>query len=238
MVPYAELEAFFTGLVGAAQARGIPCAITSGMACVHFGVAATTKDCDVLCGTEHSDAFRALIGETWFRGLTANYRGNISPPLDARWMRGGWTSHFTWKTTPDETCLDVFGVAPRASSRWEEAVHGFYASRRTVAEMKRTNREKDWPFISALGIKMLKDGEFDGCLHIFDARTLMHAVTVHPPSDAMLDIRPSLRLAVSPVQAHGLEQLLEDARLATAQLIHPSLMQWLPKATSHFIAMA
>ncbi len=45
---YAELETFFTGLVATAQARGITCGITRGMACVHFGVAATTKDCDVL----------------------------------------------------------------------------------------------------------------------------------------------------------------------------------------------
>jgi len=32
-----------TSLVTAAQAREIPCAVTSGMACVHFGVAATTS---------------------------------------------------------------------------------------------------------------------------------------------------------------------------------------------------
>ena len=61
MVPYAELEKFFTGLVATAQSRGITCAITSGMACVHFGVAATTKDCDVLCTVEKADDFRHLI---------------------------------------------------------------------------------------------------------------------------------------------------------------------------------
>jgi hypothetical protein len=35
-------------LVLKAQGRGILGATTSVMACVHFGVAATTKDCDVL----------------------------------------------------------------------------------------------------------------------------------------------------------------------------------------------
>ena len=39
MIPYAELEKFFCDLVAKAQDRGIPCAITSGMACVHFGSA-------------------------------------------------------------------------------------------------------------------------------------------------------------------------------------------------------
>ena len=36
-------------------------------------------------------------------------------------MRGGWTSHFTWKLVPgEEVCLDVFGIAPRASSACAE----------------------------------------------------------------------------------------------------------------------
>lgn len=73
MIPYAELEAFFCDLVTRAQARGITCAITSGMACVHFGVAATTKDCDVLCVAGQSDDFRALVAETELRGLRPNY---------------------------------------------------------------------------------------------------------------------------------------------------------------------
>ena len=60
VIPYAELEAFFTNLVATAQSRGITCAITSGMACVHFGVAATTKDCDVLCEAGKSDDFRGF----------------------------------------------------------------------------------------------------------------------------------------------------------------------------------
>jgi hypothetical protein len=115
VIPYAELEEFFSSLVASAQAR----AITSDMACVHFGVAATTKDCDVLCDAAKSDDFRKLIASIALRGLLPNYRGNISPPLDARWMRGGWTSHFTWKTKPEEACLDIFGVAPRGSSPWE-----------------------------------------------------------------------------------------------------------------------
>lgn len=305
MVPYAELESFFTGLVATAQSRGITCAITSGMACVHFGVAATTKDCDVLCTVEKADDFRHLIAETPLRGLLPNYRGNISPPLDARWMRGGWTSHFTWKTRPEETCLDVFGIAPRGSSAWEQELQGLYASRHTVAEMKRTNRGKDWPYISALGIKLLKQGDVRGCLHIYDAAQLMTSVHGHDIAPWMLAARPALRLALarderleavlqaeqlfwhqldacrirlyeralmpyvsavrrvvgrremtlheshqlrvecaeahllpSPMRAHGLEQLVTDARGATAKVVHPALMEWLPDGLHHFIGVA
>lgn len=197
MIPYAELEAFFCSLVATAQGRGIPCAITSGMACVHFGVAATTKDCDVLCLAEKSDEFRALVAETELRGLRPNYRGNISPPLDARWMRGGWTAHFTWKTWPEETCLDIFGIAPRGSSPWEEEIGGLYASRHVVAEMKRTNRGKDWPYITALGVKLLKMEDRRGLLHLYDAATLVNAVRTEPPPEWMLEARPTLRLAAA-----------------------------------------
>ena len=34
------------------------------MACAHFGVAATTKDCDVLCTPGKSEEFRALVAVT------------------------------------------------------------------------------------------------------------------------------------------------------------------------------
>ena len=195
MIPYAELEKFFCDLVAQAQSRGIPCAITSGMACVHFGVAATTKDCDVLCNVEKSDDFRELIAETELRGLLPNYRGNISPPLDARWMGGGWTSHFTWKTAPEETCLDIFGIAPRGSSAWERQLTGIYARQNVVAEMKRTSREKDWPFATGLGGLMLMKGDPNGWLHLYDIDVLRKSLrTAEIPTHLQM-LRPLLKLA-------------------------------------------
>ena len=194
VIPYAELEEFFSLLVSSAQARGIPCAITSGMACVHFGVAATTQDCDVLCDAAKSDDFRELIAGTPLRGLFPNYRGNISPPLDARWMRGGWTSHFTWKTKPEEACLDIFGIAPRGSSPWDRELRGIYARPNVVAEMKRTNREKDWPFATALGGQMLDEGDADGWLHLYDGDVLRLCAKQTPPPEHLAKLRPLLRL--------------------------------------------
>jgi hypothetical protein len=61
---YAELERFYEGLVIRARAQGITCAITSGMACVAFGVAQTTKDCDVLCVPEAAERLLELIHNT------------------------------------------------------------------------------------------------------------------------------------------------------------------------------
>ena len=50
MISYAELEQFYEGLVVKLRDRGVVCAITSGMACVSYGVAQTTKDCDMHAG--------------------------------------------------------------------------------------------------------------------------------------------------------------------------------------------
>lgn len=65
---YAELERFYEGLVSRARSQGITCAITSGMACVAFGVAQATKDCDLLCAPEAAARFFALLCETEFAG--------------------------------------------------------------------------------------------------------------------------------------------------------------------------
>ncbi|MBI4606119.1 MAG: hypothetical protein HY721_29485 [Planctomycetes bacterium] len=193
---YAELERFFEGLMARLRQRGVTCAITSGMACVHFGVAATTKDCDALCEPEAAERFLSLLSETRLQGSLPSYRGNLSPPLDARWLRGGWTSHFLWKAATDEAHLDVFGVAPRGTTRWKEELQGIYASPHTVAEMKRTDRDKDWPVVTALGASMLGAGDPRGWLHIFDLELLNALLERVPLPKEMVVRRPSLQLAL------------------------------------------
>jgi hypothetical protein len=173
---YAELEQFYEGLVTRARARGIACAITSGMACVAFGVSEATKDCDLLCTPDSANELLDLLGEAALGGQLPHYRGNLSAPLDTRWFRGGWTSHFVWAPADSGAYLDVFGVAPRSSSHWEKEIQGFYAGPHTVAEMKRTNRDKDWPFVTALGARMIEMGDERGWLHIYDETLLRKTI--------------------------------------------------------------
>jgi hypothetical protein len=104
---YAELEHFYEGLVTRARRRRIACAITSGMACVAFGVAQATKVCDLLCAPEGADKFLGLLEEASLRGHLPTYRGHLTPPLDARWLRGGWTSHFVWDAAGAKAYLDI-----------------------------------------------------------------------------------------------------------------------------------
>lgn len=191
---YAELEQFYEGLVTRARRRGIACAITSGMACVAFGVSEATKDCDLLCTPDSAGDLLGLLGETPLGEHLPSYRGNLTPPLDARWFRGGWTSHFAWPPANSGACLDVFGVAPRSSSPWEAEIQGFYASPHTVAEMKRTNRDKDWPFVTALGARMIEMGDERGWLHLYDEKLLRAFAEIKRPA-ALIKKRPVLELA-------------------------------------------
>src|SRR6267378_1047200 len=200
-----ELHSFYEDLVRQLRGRGVVCAITSGLACVHYGVAETTKDCDLLCHTSSVGDLLELLIETQIAGADCRYRGNISPPLDARWHRGGWTSHFEWGAEPGVVTLDVFGHALRESFPWVQELFGLYASPQTVAEMKRTNRDKDWAFITALGVRMLEADDARGWLHIFNSDTMLEWVGKQPCSPDLVERRPALKLAQQ-----------RDARLAGA----------------------
>ena len=209
----AELESFYESIVLRARARGTPCAITSGMACVHYGVAQTTKDCDVLCPPDAADLMLGVVGEANLAGATARYRGHLSPPLDSRWLQGGWTSHFEWGQADAQAYLDVFGIPPRTSSPWEPEVNGLFAHPHTVGEMKRTNRDKDWPFATALGVKLLKAGDARGWCHIFGADVLSQMVAEFECPAEIIARRPVLQLALG-----------KDRRLRGA--LHAELMFW------------
>jgi len=41
-------------------------------------------------------------------------------------------------------------------------------------------------------------------------------------------------LAQNPIVAHGVEQLIEEARSNTASLVRPELLRWLPNARPYF----
>src|SRR5947207_8267129 len=108
-----DLHLFYEDLVRTLRDRGVVCGITSGLACVHYGIAETTKDCDLLCHTDSFHELLELLEATSIHGQSCHYRGALSPPLDRGWHCGGWTSHFEWDTAPGAITLHVFGRAVR-----------------------------------------------------------------------------------------------------------------------------
>jgi hypothetical protein len=292
-VDFGEIHLFYENLVRKLRDRGVVCGITSGLACVHYGIGETTQDCDLLCHPDSFDALFELLSETRLGNEACLYRGQLSPPLDARWHQGGWTSHFEWITAGIK--LDIFGRAVRQSAPWEHDLAGLYAGMNVVAEMKRTDRDKDWPAITALGVNLLRERDPRGWLHLFEADTLLELQTEIGIPTEMVSLRPVLQLAVdrdprlrqallaerhfwqeldrlrirvyraalrpyalamskagiaadatlhqqqamrvacaektlvqNPLAAYGVERLIEIARQATAALVRPELLQWLP----------
>ena len=60
--------------------------------------------------------------------------------------------------------------------------------------MKRTNRGQDWPFVTALGVKLLETGDPRGWLHLFNYDVLIQtAAKLSCPAD-MIALRPVLGL--------------------------------------------
>jgi hypothetical protein len=60
--------------------------------------------------------------------------------------------------------------------------------------MKRTDREKDWPFATALGLKLLEAGDPRGWLHLFSYEVLMETSKKLRCPAGMIALRPALRL--------------------------------------------
>jgi hypothetical protein len=190
-----KVQGIFEELAASLRAQGIICAITSGLACVHYGIAETTKDCDLLCHPQGFTVLLQTINAFQIDGVACGYRGNLSPPLDGRWHAGGWTSHFEWPFKPDPFLLYVFGQALRQFSPWEGDLSGLYAGANTVAAMKRTSRDKDWPFVTSLGLRMVEAGDERGWLHIFNPDVLKRLLQQEACPDQIAAQRPALRLA-------------------------------------------
>ncbi|HAV62425.1 MAG TPA: hypothetical protein DCY13_08690 [Verrucomicrobiales bacterium] len=213
-----ELHEFYENLVRRLRSKGVLCAITGSLACVHYGIAESTKDCDLLCHPASFEKLLALLVRTKVEETPCQYRGNISPPLDARWHRGGWTSHFEWDAPAGKVKLDVFGHGLRESRPWAGDLLGFYAGPGTVAAMKRTNRDKDWPFVDSLGVRMIEAGNDEGWLHLFERDNLLRMLERHDCPDAVVRLRPSLKLARE-----------KDSRLAGALLAERLLWEELDR---------
>lgn len=61
--------------------------------------------------------------------------------------------------------------------------------------MKRTNRDKDWPFATALGGQMLEEKDTGGWLHLHDLEVLRRRAKRELPDARLVKLRPVLRLA-------------------------------------------
>ena len=189
------VDEFLLDLVARLRATGFDCSITGGLACVEYGLVENTLDCDILFDSRKSAELVSFLAQAAYDGVNCQYRGNLSAPLDARWLGQGWTAHLFWDRGSASAYLDVFGKAPRAQPPWWGPSSPF-APRDTVAGMKRTQRGKDWSQATGLGLQMLREGDERGWLHIFDAEALLELSSRLPLAPRLLATRPVLRLVL------------------------------------------
>jgi hypothetical protein len=116
-------------------------------------------------------------------------------------MAHGWTSHLSLWERADaaERHVDIFCKPPRVSRVETGPEDSAYASRHMLAQMKRTDRERDWPIVDGLGLQLRKTAPELALLHIQDARLLREhwKEAPAPARDAAAQRRPMLRLVPS-----------------------------------------
>jgi hypothetical protein len=212
---------FLKIFAGELRAAGISFAITSGMACVHYGLQQNTKDSDWIIPAQDLERLRQLLEklEGSLPPWRVSYRQIFAAPLEAEYMQHGWTSHLSiWDNAASvEHKVDIFSKPPRVKTEEILTDSEGWVSRHVVAQMKRTDRDKDWPILQGLGKQLWERQDALGLLHLMDPDALLKAWHSVPTAtqNVLSERRPLLRaLDRSPAPDRlGLQRLLRLERL-------------------------
>jgi hypothetical protein len=181
--------------------------VCSGQAVVLYRLAIMSKDGDWIL-REDAEATQHVLQV--LAGYGAHYR--FGAPLDVRWLSGGWSSHLQFQHQGLRVRTDFFTRPPRLgpealARQWSEQSGNDVplVGLCELAEMKKTNREKDYVVIGELARLMTEPR--DQLLYSRSARDLTELARAHPDLVRRLQQQRPLLSAV----ARGREQL--EARL-------------------------
>lgn len=202
-----------TKLFNSGRLRAI---LSGGQAVVLHNLAIMSKDGDWIL-REDAESCRHVLSVLDSHG--ARYR--FGAPLDVRWLAGGWSAHFEFVYEGLRVRTDFVTRPPRLDSSalrelWvlpsEPTVP--YAGLKELAEMKKTNREKDYAVIGELARFMEKPE--DQLLYSRSARDLMKLAKQHPVlANTLVARRPALNAL--PKGRDALEAALDAER---REMIH------------------
>ena len=154
--------------------------IASGQAVVLHRLAIASKDGDWIL-REQPAALEHVLGVLARRG--ARYR--FGAPLDIRWLAGGWSSHLEFHLGEMRVRTDFFARPPRVPASelerlWseQEGRDPAFTDARILAEMKKTGRQKDYPFIGELARRMREPR--DQLLYSRSPEDLLELARRHP----------------------------------------------------------
>jgi hypothetical protein len=165
--PVADAPArnIYFALTEAFNATAPTVALASGQAVVYYRVAIMSKDGDWII-RETREACAIVLGELEARG--ARYRP--APPLDVRWLAGGWSSHFEFFDARQRRVrCDFVSRPPRVSREAIDAL--FVRAERPPAlhvvdlaaliALKQTQRAKDYSVIAELATQLPPEMEIE-----------------------------------------------------------------------------
>ncbi|HXV63522.1 MAG TPA: hypothetical protein VEK15_22665 [Vicinamibacteria bacterium] len=189
--------------------------ICSGQAVVLHRLAIMSKDGDWIL-REDDETLRHVLSVLEAHG--ARYR--YGAPLEARWMRGGWSSHFEFREDGLRVRADFFTRPPRISQAdltriWNEqrARDIPFLDPPELAEMKKTNRERDYAVIGELA-RLMNRPELE-LLYSRSARDLIRLSREHPGvSERLTEARPLLAFI-----SQGRERLEQELDAERRRLI-------------------
>lgn len=184
--PYVSLTAEFN----AGRLRAV---LSSGQAVVLHRLAVTSKDGDWIV-REDGEATQHVLRVLESHG--ARYR--FGAPLDVRWLAGGWSSHFEFRTGELRLRTDFVARPPRIDAQelariWDEATVADppVVGLELLAAIKKTDREKDYAVVGELARRM--ESPRARILHSRSSRDLMDLAAQHPALfDELRAARPAL----------------------------------------------
>jgi hypothetical protein len=203
--------------------------LSSGQAVVLHRLAFMSKDGDWIL-REDAAALEHVLHVLDDRG--ARYR--FGAPLDVRWMRGGWSAHFEFASDGLRVRTDFVVRPPRLAETdlgalWDECRGKDvpFVDMRRLAELKKTNREKDYAVIGELARRM--NDPRDEMLLSRSARDLSGLARSFPALATELSPRrPLLARAADGVEA--LEIALDAERRALIRQNEQRLRRYLDAA--------
>jgi hypothetical protein len=203
--------------------------LASGQAVVLYRLAIMSKDGDWVL-REDAEALAHVIATLARHG--ARYR--FGAPLDLRWLLHGWSSHLEFQEQGLRIRCDFVTRPPRVrpaelAALWEAPVQkeAPVVGLPVLAELKKTNREKDYAVIGELARKM--DDPRLEALYSRSARDLVRLNGQHPAAvrEAAAE-RPLLsRLGAG---REEIERLLDEERRRLMRLNEERLARYVRAA--------
>lgn len=176
--------------------------ISSGQAVVLHRLAIVSKDGDWIIREEEEATSHILNSLTNY-----NTKYRFGAPLDIRWLKGGWSSHLEFQNENLRVRTDFVSRPARISEAelkklWkdQESKNNPFVDPINLANIKKTQREKDYPIIGELArLMQAPESQF---LYSRSARDLFKLSKENPDLlNKLLSKRPLLKDCSNGVEA-------------------------------------